>query len=273
MNKRYEFQTPHLQMAEIEENKSKRDLMLDRLKNRHPDAEYADDEAIYGQLMDDLDEADQELTTRREADKSLSDMFMRDARSAKFLMDWREGGDPVIALIRQFGTDIKDAVDDPDRLEEIAQANKEYVDRVAQEKELEETYQGNLAQSLEMLEAYQAETGASDDDIDKAMELLVTIVSDGIMGKFSRESVEMAMKAIRHDGDVEAASQEGEIRGRNAKIEAKLRKPTRGDGTAVLNGASGRASQSTPDLGALGRMDGNSGDIWERGSIKRNKHN
>lgn len=259
-------------MADTESNKLKRDVMLERLKSRHPEAEYADDEAIYGQILDDLDETDKELTTRREADKKLGDMFLRDERSAKFLMDWRDGGDPMIALIRQFGTDIKEAIDDPDRMEEIAQANKEYVERVAQEKELEETYQSNLAQSLEMLEQYQSESGASDEDIDDAMELLISIVSDGLMGKFSRESVIMALKAIRHDGDVEAASQEGEIRGRNAKIEAKLRKPSKGDGTPILNGASGRVAPDRPDLGALGRMDSGVDDIWERGAIKRNKH-
>lgn len=259
-------------MADIESNKSKRDLMLERLKSRHPGSDYADDEAIYGQLIDDLDETDKELTTRRDADKKLGDMFLRDERSAKFLMDWREGGDPLIALIRQFGTDIKDAVDDPDRLEEIAQANKEYVDRLAQEKELEDTYQNNLAQSLDMLEQFQSESGASDEEVDSAMELLISIVSDGLMGKFSRESVEMALKAIRHDGDVAVASQEGEIRGRNAKIEAKLRKPLRGDGTAVLNGSNSKVPSEKPDLGALGRIDSATDDVWERGGIKRNRH-
>lgn len=47
----------------------------------------------------------------------------------------------------------------------------------------------------------------------------------------------MALKAINHDADIAAASQEGEIRGKNAKAEAQLRKPKRGDGTPALAGA------------------------------------
>ena len=47
-----------------------------------------------------------------------------------------------------FGTEIKDAIDDPERLEAIAEANKEYVERVAESKKLDEEYQANLADSL-----------------------------------------------------------------------------------------------------------------------------
>lgn len=70
----------------------------------------------------------------------------------------------------------------------------------------------------------QQEEGLPDEDIDSAMDFLVGIVRDGIMGKFTRESIEMAIKAIRHDSDVEAAGHEGEVKGRNSKIEEKLRK-------------------------------------------------
>ena len=54
----------------------------------------------------------------------------------------------------------------------------------------------------------------------------------------------MALKAINHDTDVATASEEGEIRGKNAKAEAKLRKPTRGDGTPTLAGANNAPAPS-----------------------------
>ena len=39
--------------AKQQETKTKRDLVLERLKTRHPDTEYADDEAMYGAINDD----------------------------------------------------------------------------------------------------------------------------------------------------------------------------------------------------------------------------
>ena len=142
-----------------------------------------------------------------------------------------------------FGTEIKDAIDDPERLEAIAEANKEYVERVAESKKLDEEYQANLADSLSKLDDIQSRNGLSDEDIDKAMEYLVKIVSDGLMGIFTEESITMALNAINHDADVAEAERTGEVRGRNTKIEEKLRSRIKGDGMANLNGKNGVAPE------------------------------
>lgn len=258
-------------MAENEQAKSKKEILLERMKGKYPESNFDDDESLYGQVVDDFVESDNALNDYRGREEQLADLFMSDPRSAKFLTDWRAGGDPAIALVRQFGTEIKEAIDDPERLEEIAEANKEFVERVAKEKELEETYQKNLAASLEGLEKYQQTHGLSDEDIDSAMEFLVGVISDGIMGKFSEASIDMAFKAINHDADVETASTEGEIRGKNSKAEIKLRQNTKGDGTAVLGGRNGTAGAPPKDMGVLNRYDGGAKDIWERGNMTRRK--
>lgn len=258
--------------TDIQQVKSKKDLFNERLKSRYPDKEFNDEEAIYGQISDDYDDFDNRLSKYQEHEKALSDMFTADPRSAHFLMEWKDGNDPVIALVRQFGTDIKDAIDDPERLEEIAAANKEYVDRVAKEQELEDEYQKNLQESLAYLDTFQKESGLSDDEVDDVMAFLVNIVKDGIMGKFTPESIDMAKKAINHDVDVEEANMEGEVRGKNARIEEKLRKNNRGDGTASLDGKnSGGTARPMPSLGALDNYSDGNQTIWERGGEKRIK--
>lgn len=258
-------------MAETEEIKSKKDNLLERMRGKHPDSNFDDDEMLYGQIVDDLDESDNTLNDYRERERQLSDMFSSDPRSAKFLTDWKDGGDPAIALVRQFGTEIKDAIDDPERLEEIAEANKEFVERVAKEKELEDEYQKNLQQSIAEMTAYQESHELSDEDIDAAMEFIIGIIQDGVMGKFSQETIGMAMKAINHDMDVENASIEGEVRGKNAKIDAKLRKSNKGDGTAVLAGKNNPAGAPRQDMGALDRFGGELQDIWSKGGLTRRK--
>ena len=224
---------------------SKRDAALERLRKRHPDTEYADDEAIFGQISDDYDDYDKELSSYKANEEALGDMMSRDPRSAHFLSNWRDGADPVVELVRQFGTDIKDAIDDPERLEQIAEANKEFVERVAKEKELADTYESNLEESLQALDTFQSERGLSDDEVDDIMEYLVTIVKDGVMGRFTSESFDMAQKALNHDVDVEQADMEGEVRGRNAKIDEKLRKSSKGDGVPMLAGKNGQAPDTT----------------------------
>ena len=71
------------------------------------------------------------------------------------------------------------------------------------------------------------------------MAFLLKIVHEGVAGKFTPETIDMAVKAINHDVDVEDADRAGEVRGRNAKINEKLKKASRGDNLPVLDGANG----------------------------------
>ena len=234
--------------AENQANKSKRDMMSERLRSRYPDREFADDESMYGQISDDYDAYDKELSGYKEREQQLVDMFSADPRSAQFLMNWRNGDDPVVSLVRQFGTDIKEALDDPARLEDIASANKEYLERVAKEKELEDEYQKNLAESLSYLEKFQSEHGLSDEEVDRVMEHLIGVVKDGVMGKFTAETIDMAMKALNHDADVAAADHDAEVRGRNAQIEERVRRRNQGDGVPMLGGSNTAVRQSNRSI-------------------------
>ena len=258
-------------MPKNTEVKSNRDRYMERLKTKYPDKEFADDEALFGQTNDDYDSYDNELSGYREREKALSDLFASNPRSVAFLTDWRKGEDPIIGMVRKFGDDFKAALEDPEKQEALAAANKEFAERIAQEKEYEGEYQKNLNETLTTLETMQQDEGLSDEDIDSAMDFLVGIVRDGIMGKFTRESVAMALKAIRHDSDVEQADREGEVRGRNTKIEEKLRKGSKNDGTANLgskNGGGKGGSREMPDLGVSDQNYGTQ-NIWERGGEKR----
>lgn len=231
-------------MVEVnnEQVKSPRERLNERLKGKYPDKTFEDDDAVFGQINDDFDDLDKQIGESRAREEQLSNMFTADPRSAHFLNTWRNGGDPAVELIRQFGTDIKEAIDDPEKQEEIAAANKEFVERVAKEKELEEQYQKNIAQSLANLEEFQNANGLTDEQVDDAMQFLVNIMKDGIMGIFKPESIDMAMKAINHDSDVQTAEEEGMVRGKNAKVDLKLRKDKSGDGVPQLNGKNGAAA-------------------------------
>lgn len=261
-------------MAEKEKDKTKRDVTLERLQVKYPDANFEDDEALFGQINDDYDSYDNEISELKEREESFSNMLSSDPRSAAFLMDWKNGEDPAVGLVRKFGIEIKDVLDDPDMQEQIAEANKEYLDRVAKEQELEEMYQANLNESLASISAIQEEKGYTDEQVDKAFDWLMNIIQEGVVGKFTPEVIEMALKAQNYDNDVAQAEAEGEVKGRNAKIEEKLRTKGRGDGTAQLDGKNGRVgATSVPSMGAIDRYGDGMSNIWERGGEKRKKYN
>lgn len=230
---------------DISQVRSKRDMLRERLVGKYPDRDFSDEEAFYGQISDDYDYYDKELGDYKEREKAFSDMFTSDPRTASFVTDWRNGEDPTIGLIRRFGSEIKDAIDDPKMQDKIAEANKEYVDRIEQSKKLDEEYKANIAETLRYLDQMVKDGKMQEEEIDDAMELLVKIVHDGIIGKFSPETIEMARKAISHDSDVAEAAHEAEVRGRNANIEEKLRGANKGDGMPTLSGKNGERSPRT----------------------------
>ena len=251
--------------------KSNREKYAERLKAKYPDRNFADDEALWGQVNEDYDGYDKELAGYKEREEALSNLFTSDPRSASFLTNWRKGGNPAVELVRMYGDDFIEEMKDPEKQEEFAAASKEFAERLAKERDFDEQYQKNIAETLNTLEQMQQKAGYSDDEIDKAMEFLVGIMKDAIVGKFTAESIEMAMRAINHDDDVAVAAREGEVKGRNARIEEKLRRKGKGDGTANLDGKNGGGGKARemPDLGALDRYGDGGQTIWERGGEKR----
>lgn len=258
-------------MADGKEIKSKRDTALERLKTKHPDGVYDDDEAVFGQMNDDYDDYENQLNEYKEREGTFSKLFTDDPRSAQFLSDWKNGKHPVVALVEMFGDDFVEEMKDPEKQQELAEASKAFAERVAKEKEYDEIYRKNIEETRSAVARMQEEEGLTDEDVDTAMEFLVGIMKDGILGKFTPESIKMALDAVNHDEDVEYARGEGEVAGRNARITERLRKRGKSDGTASLGGRNaGETPRDTPELGALAMADND--DIWTRGGEKRTKY-
>ena len=218
--------------------KSKRDQFGERLKKKYPDREYADHDALFGQIDDDYADYDNQLSQYKERESRLTDLLNKDPRSAQFITDMAKGNDPWLAVIERLGIDgVTDLMNDPSKQAEYAEANKKYVERLAKEKTLEEEYQKNFAESMNLLEQIQQERQLGDETIDAAMDLIMRITNEAIIGKFTTETIDMALNAVNHDADVQNARTEGTVAGRNAKIDEKLRKPTTGDGQPNLAGS------------------------------------
>lgn len=224
---------------------SKRDELLSRLRARYPDKDFGDDEAFYGQILEDFDTGNKELSGYKDREKSFSDLFASSPHAASFITAWRKGSDPAVELIRHFGPEIKDAIDNPALQEKIAEANKEYLARIEESKALDAEYKKNIRETLGYLQGEVESGRLSEEEIDDAFGLLTQIVHDGIVGKFSPETIDMALKALHHDADVEDADAEGEVRGRNEKISEQLVRGRRGDGVPRLGGKNNTGGRGT----------------------------
>lgn len=219
-------------------SKSKKDLFGERLKKKYPDREYADDDALFGQINDDYDEYDNQLGQYKERESRLTDLFSKDPRSAQFITDMAKGNDPWLAVIERLGIDgVTDLLNDPSKQEAYAEANRKYVERLAKSKELDAEFDKNFPETLKLVEQIQNERGIDDATMDAAGELIQKIFNEALVGKYSAETINMAINAITRDADIQNARDEGVVAGKNAKIDEKLRKPAAGDGQPNLAGS------------------------------------
>lgn len=234
-------------MAKNEVKKSKRELLNERLAAKYPDLNIGDDEAVSERIGADYDDMESQLNGYREREAKLNDVMSTNPRAALFITDMAKGIDPMEAWIERIGSEnIMELLNDPEKREAYAEANRKYMERVAEEKRLKEEYEKNLAESLAKLQQFQQERGLSDEQIDEAYDFVTEIGIDAINGKVSVESVDMALKALHHDTDVESAREEGEVAGRNQKIVEQRRRAKGGDGVRALGGANNMAAEQLP---------------------------
>lgn len=227
-------------MAENENQKTKRELFAERLKSRYPDREFTDDEAMYGQAGEDYDAYENELSGYRERESKLEELFAKDPKNAQFLADMARGEDPWLVVIERLGTDgITELLNDPEKKAAYEEANKRYAERLAKEKAIEAEYDRNMEESQRVREELDAIHGV--EAVDAALGVIDQMTKDAIMGKVTKEAVEMAMKIVNRDADLANARSEGEIAGRNAKIEERMRRQQTGDGMPQMGGATAPA--------------------------------
>lgn len=224
-------------MAENQPTKSRRESVLGRMRTKYPEKKFEEEEELFGQIDDDLAASEEEIGKYKEREGKLAGIVGKDPRAAQFLSDMANGKDPWLAVLERLGIDgVSDLLNNPEKQEEYAEANRKYVERIAKEKSLGEEYETNFAESMKLLEQMQTDRGLSDEQIDGAMDLIMKITNEAIMGKFTPETIDMALKAINHDAEVEAARNEGVVAGKNAKIDETLRQPKAGDGLPAMGG-------------------------------------
>ncbi len=214
--------------------RSKRDQHVERLRKKYPEKKFEDDEELFGQIGADYDAYEAENSGYKEREQKLSDMFAADPRSAELLVGMSNGENFAMSFMKKFGPDIKDTLDDPEKMQEVADAWAEDQKRIAKSKQLDDEWAKNMEQSMAALEAFQQERGLSDEQVNQVFYGLIEIVRNGVMGKFDQKGFEFALNAINHDGDVAMAQEEGTIAGKNQRVTEQLRKSRKGDGVAQL---------------------------------------
>lgn len=231
--------------------KTSRERIRERLVKEYPDTDFNAENA--SDVEDDsivslLEKYDAELEGYRSNNDRVSKLFDSDPRAGKFFVNWMaSGGNPIQYLLDIFGPDLADAMASEEGRAKIVESTNKYLERKAENEKGEAERMANYEQSINELTAFAEEKGLTEEQAVSVFEKVNQIAFDAIDGKYSREAYEMAYKAMNYDGDVEKARTEGEVTGRNAKIEERLGKVNKKpEMPPSLGGQGGAVAEAAP---------------------------
>lgn len=237
-----------------------RDRIRERLMKEYPDTDFNAENASdveNDSIVSLLEKYDAELEGYRSNDKRVRELFDSDPRSGRFFVNWMaSGGDPIQYLLDIFGPELTEAMESEEGRAKIVESTNKYLERKAENEKGEAERMANYEQSVNDLTAFAEENGLSEKQAVAVFEKVNQIAYDAIDGKYSREAFEMAYKAMNYDGAVESARKEGEVTGRNAKIEERLGKVTKKpEMPPALGGQGGAAPEPAPKKGSDPMLD------------------
>lgn len=206
-----------------------RDQLKQRAQGWYADRNFdgtdgtTDTDALGAALIEKLDELEGNAKTYKENNDRLVGLFNSDPRSAEFLNQWVSKGDPLAALVETFGDDFAEAMQSPEAREKFVESHNKWLERKAADDAANDQREQNWQKSLEDLEAFGNSKGFNDDQKVQLVVRLHQVGVNAIEGIYTTEDFQMAYDASNYAKDVQEARHEGEVAGRNAKIQERMR--------------------------------------------------
>jgi len=239
-------------MEEAKNNtESTHERIMSKMKSRYPDRNFDSEDGqsnLEQSIIDALDayEAETSEYNRLKEDTDiLANLFNTSPRSAKFLSYLASTGDPAAAIYNAYGKDAKDAFLEGNASELISEMEAEDAKRIADDKGFAEEKEANLKRSFETLDRWGDKKGLTQEQKVEVFMNFYNILGDALNGIYNEELFEMGWKASHYDEDVDSARREGEVAGRNSKIdEIKHKRRSTETMPPALNGQGVRESES-----------------------------
>lgn len=221
---------------------SKKQMFIEAYKKRHPDASIDDEESLFAAINDGYGKDSDEYEAMKKREDTLVDMFTKDPRAAMMFTAMRDGEDLTMYLVKNFGDEFLDAINDPEKADDFAKAHEEWVKKAEKTRQMQKETDENLQKTLECFRAVMEKKGWTEEEAAQVFEACQKIIIDGLNGIVTPETIEMVSKGMRFDNAVRDAGTDGEIRGRNQKIQERLRKTT--DDVPSLTGSGNQVGRN-----------------------------
>lgn len=231
--------------------------MRNRMMERKPEADWenTDDDAMADMAMADYDEMSTMVDDYKKRDAVFDELAVNHPEGMMFLTQLAKGKDLREALENATGVSFEELYNDPDY--PAAKADRETKQTEA------------VRGMLKNLEAEAEKNGWSEEELDEALGAIDEFIQAVEGNTITLELLDLLRKGKKYDADVANAKHEGEVSGRNAKIEETHRKrKASSDGLPVLGGKTTGGDKTIVRNAKTGLGSG----IWDAANMKRNNY-
>lgn len=220
----------------------------DFVREAYPDKQFQSDEQYEEALMEYLNHTKAKLSDNEAANEAIAEILFDYPEFAEIIEDMKNGVPVRVALARHFDPDdmtINDDEQDADKYKEaVANRKKRKADADARIKERE----ANLELSEKEFDDFMEQCGWDDEKTENFAGWIQEFINDFARGLIKKPVLLKLKQAYEYEEAVEEARQDGEIEGRNSKIEAeRVRKSQSTDGLPKGGGAaSATTGEQTP---------------------------
>lgn len=243
------------QGAETQPIKSRKDQFRDRYASRYPDrdfnAENGEDE-LYDLAMTELEgieEKDRTIAEYDENNQKLLNIFGNDPRNAAFLRSFAQ--DPSKSLLAHvveiYGDEFASALESDEGKKAIADAVERHNEQAEKRKAEEEEMKANFEETLKAYDEFVKSKNLTDEQSENLFSTIFNIAEDARNGIYKPEIFQLIYDGLHYADDVNSAREEGEVHGRNSKIEDKLQRVMPQDNIPPsLSGQGATANENKP---------------------------
>lgn len=229
--------------AAVRQPTPNRDAYKASFNEDYPDIDFEDKETRYGKMNEDRARYKEYV----KAGRALSDTFTKNRWLAAMLYDLRQNPDKdPITWMADNGIDILEALENDEYRKTIADKVADYQKKQAEGEKAAEEHDANLQASAEALKAIQQERGMTDEETGALWaDVWQNIIDPALRGQITGDTWTMLINARNYDNDMATAQEQGAVKGRNEKINNKLRKYDNSTPPTLTQGA-GQSAANKP---------------------------
>lgn len=212
-----------------------------RLKERYPDEDPADEngwEELYNRYMD---ESEAEVGKYKDAEGRLTELCKVYPEFGELVYNMLENKMPLrVAVAKVLSQEDLIPQEGDDDYEAFRKAYDERSAAVKKKEGLSKEIEGNENKSLETIDAFCKDKGLSEEQKERLIDLINDQFTELLYKRISPDMLEGFLKQMNFESAVEEAGKAGELKGRNANIEAKrVKEETVSAGDGLPGGGGG----------------------------------